>query len=292
MEVTIQPYTSEHQELIYQWIDRNGEESNLLNVTHAYSAIHQTNLAGVIFVWKSKFHPYCNYFKILLNPLNETDQIAEKLLVKLQNTIQQNLPLQTSIWQTNSLLKGFYERNGFIEIRRTYMPIVRIADVKAAPVSIMNRHLQIQTLKELSAKANLRKKLIRLVSNVYEQTHWANPVALLEFDKWEKLIFSEDVIQKGSFIYLDDDNEEIIAYSFLHTHERDDTVELGWCGALNKNRIVVIPELVLLQINYADEQGYTYLTGEFDSTSPYASEVLQIIPFPPCPAWITFQKKL
>lgn len=42
---------------------------------------------------------------------------------------------------------------------------------------------------------------------------------------------------------------------------------------------------------YVNKHGYSFIQGEFDSTSIYAMEILKSVPFNPCATWITYQKK-
>ena len=57
----------------------------------------------------------------------------------------------------------------------------------------------------------------------------------------ERLIFADDLLPNGSYIYLDMDEEVIVAYSFLYESDRDDTLELGWCGTSETHMKEVIP---------------------------------------------------
>lgn len=43
---------------------------------------------------------------------------------------------------------------------------------------------------------------------------------------------------------------------------------------------------------YANKHGYSFIQGEFDSTSIYAMEILKSVPFNPCATWITYQKEV
>ena len=81
-----------------------------------------------------------------------------------------------------------------------------------------------------------------------------------------------------------------MAYSFLHTSEKDNTVELGWCGTHNTENVSLLKLLIFKQAMYANTHGYSFFQGEFDSTSIYAMEILKSFPFNPCATWITYQR--
>ena len=84
------------------------------------------NVVGVFFAWGNNFHPYCTYFRIYTHPFYAELHIEEFLLNEIQKRENFKLPLQTSIWETSAHLKDYYEQNNFMEIRRTYMPILDV----------------------------------------------------------------------------------------------------------------------------------------------------------------------
>ena len=103
------------------------------------------------------------------------------------------------------------------------------------------------------------------------------------------MILADDVLLDGSFLIIDEEHQ-IMAYSFLHTSEKDNTVELGWCGTHTIDDLSLLKLLVFEQFMYANKHGYSFIQGEFDSTSIYAMEILKSVPFNPCPTWITYQR--
>ena len=86
-----------------------------------------------------------------------------------------------------------------------------------------------------------------------------------------------------------DEENEIIGYSFLHTSEKANTVELGWCTHTTEN-LSLLKLLVFKQAMYASKHGYSFIQGEFDSMSIHAMEILKSFPFNPCATWITYQR--
>lgn len=104
------------------------------------------------------------------------------------------------------------------------------------------------------------------------------------------MILADDVLLDGSFLIIDEAHQ-IMAYSFLHTSEKDNTIELGWCGTHTIDDLSLLKLLVFKQAMYANKHGYSFIQGEFDSTSIYALEILKSFPFNPCPTWITYQKE-
>ena len=129
-----------------------------------------------LFTWGSNFHPFCTYFRIYTNPFYSELHIEEFLLNEIPKLENFKLPLQTSIWETSAHLKNYYEQNNFMEIRRTYMPILDVRKIISIDI-VPNSNYHLQTLSNILSDNNLLEKLAYLVKEIYEQTHLANPVA-------------------------------------------------------------------------------------------------------------------
>jgi hypothetical protein len=289
MEISVRDYEAKDEE---QLSDLYLEEKYLLHILKstklycAYTAVCEDQIVGMITAWTSDFHPNCTYFQILSYPYNQQMNVEKALLIKLEKHLTTKLSLQTSIWQTRSSLKLLYENNGFIETRKTYMPVLKIEEGDDASLKTNG---VIKTLADISLDYHMINKLTQLVKNIYEQTHLDNPVAKLTLEDWQQMILADDVVMDGSLIYLNATETNVLAYSFLHDAEENETLELGWCGCEGQH-IDLILQLVRSQVDYARKQGIQFMIGEFDSTSKYAMEVLRNIPFPPCEAWITYRK--
>lgn len=296
MQITIKKYESKDEEQFAKLISLCFEDKYLLSIVYsnklkfAYSAFCGDKLIGVTVAWTNSFHPHCTYFRILSNPFYKRSGVEEKLLSTIKEVEIIVCPLQTSIWETSVSLREMYEKNGFDEIRRTYMPTLKVADVKDYLPSY-NKKDVIKTLAEVLTNEVLSEKLMRIVKRNYEKTHVVNPVAENEWQDWEKRILSDDVVLDGSYVYLDADEKGILAYSFLHESDTNDTLELGWCGVSDNQNKSLISRLIYDQIRYAIKHNILFILGEFDTTDEYALEVLNSIPFAPCPTWITYRKQ-
>ncbi|OZU87131.1 hypothetical protein CIL03_18270 [Virgibacillus indicus] len=297
MQINIRKYESQDEVQLKHLIKLCYENENLITISKspkmkvAYSAFDQNKLVGAVFAWKNDFHPFCTYFRLLISPEYKKEKIAGLLLSKLQEQDEVNLPLQTSIWETNASLCEFYKATGFETVRKTYLPRLPVSDLEIF-LSIKNNYIDysLKTLAEITTDNHMMEKLTQLVKRAYEQTHMANPVAEIGLEKWKRLILSEDTLTNGSYVYVDSTSSEILAFSLLHESDSSDTVELGWSGSTNHTSIKLIPQLILQQIIFAEEKEYKYMEGEFDTTSKFAMEVLRTIPFPSSAAWVTFQK--
>ncbi|WJY28299.1 hypothetical protein [Sporosarcina trichiuri] len=292
----IKPFSTNDAPHAEQLFSMSFEEDHLLELLKrhrydfAYSAFSSEKLAAVMFGWRSRFHPNCTYFKAVSNPLIADEQLFECLLAEVEQQEKFRYPLQTTIWETAAALKSVYEKNGFFEIRRTSMPALSLGnDLLEFPLNTEHDGQVIQCISDLAKEG--RDQLVSLVKRIYEETHEVNPPADQSTDEWEPLVFAEDMIPEGSFVSTDRKTGQVIAYSFLHESGKDGVHELGWCGCNKKTELAVLPKLVQQQLHYSVSQQIHTIEGEFDTTDPYAMEILKRFPFMPCPALITYQKK-
>lgn len=292
----IEKYSRSNELKVKQLIDLYNEDSYLFNLLRdsktkcAYVACYKKDVVGIFFTWNSSFHPYCTYFRIYTNPFYSELHIEQFLLNEILKRENFKLPLQTSIWETSAHLKAYYEEHNFTEIRRTYMPILDVQ--KIIPIDTMlHSNYDVQSLSNILSNNSFFEKLAHLVKTNYEDTHLANPVASYPLEIWKEQILADDALLDGGFVMIDEENE-IIAYSFLHTSEKTNTVELGWCGTHTTEKLSLLKLLVFKQAMYASTHGYSFIQGEFDSTSIYAMEILKSFPFNPCATWITYQKEV
>lgn len=293
MKIEIKDFAFKDSEQVKQLIKLCHEEDYLLNLLssnngeNAFAAYFGEKLIGVSFTWKSSFHSNCTYFRILVHPYYQDKAVAETLLENLEKQSQDDLPFQTSLWETSKYLMDTFEKKSYKIIRKTYMPKLDLSTIDYYPFS-PEPFYEIKTLEEVAQDKELVNKLTKLVKANYEQTHLANPVADFELTEWEKLIFSEDMMEQLSYVFIED--EEIIAYSFLHETDEEGELELGWCGVREEDQIHTLPQLFLLQIHAAKKLKYKTILGEFDTTDQHAMEILKFFAFEPTPTWITLQK--
>lgn len=291
MTYKLKSYQSSDELQLIDFITALDEDSEILHriqhstYKHLFLAYSQGEIVGMIMAWKSSFHPNCTYFTCRTSHT----EAAKALLAELERHLEQkDYPLQTIV-DENDRLHAFYLDNPFTIIRKTYLPKINVLDHNTIFTNPINQ--VVKPLQEVTAHSNLANQLVALVKRNYEETHLVNPVATIEIAKWEKLTYPDDLLASGSFVCLDPNEEKILAYSFLHEAEREDTVELGWCGACDEPSIAIIPSLVVKQLEYALSSGYQYVEGEFDTTSIYAMEVLHTLSLPKHPVSITYQKR-
>lgn len=277
-------YQLPQDHLVWQIIQRD-------KFTFLYVAYDNERAMGILVGWINEHHPNCTYIRILSNADDPRYDVEQALLSRVTSREMLTYPLQTSIWETARHMKRFYEGNDFKEVRRTYMPKLGIAKAKSdAGIPYENKQ-HIRSLNEIYSNESLMNRLAALVKRNYEKSHRVNPVKSFEIARWKKLILAEDVLMQGTYVSLNDAGSEIVAYSFLHHSEDEQTYELGWCGCREEQDKDMLLELIQQQIDDADDKQIAYLLGEFDSTDMYAMEVYQGFPFIPSTPWLTYHLK-
>lgn len=256
---------------------------------NTYYAFSDNQLIAAIMTWRNNVHPKNMYLKVLINPLFRNHGTEEMLIDKLINDLSNHSSLQTQIWETDNHLHNLLLEYGFQEIRRTYEPRLDVTLLRNEKMLIPEDYC-IMNLSELTMREDLLHKLIKQVKRNYEQTHEVNPAKNISSDYWKKLVFSDDLIQAGSYVLLCNDQRNIIAYSFLHESNNKSELELGWSGSVDLEHKHLVPYLVFNQVKFASDKKFQYITGEFDTTDPFALEVLNNFPFAPSPSLITLIK--
>lgn len=288
----ITKYTAEDEEKLKNLIGRTDKDSSVLPITRrtnciaSYAAYENREMVGFIVAWKSKMHPFCTYFRCLTSSNHEA--LNKRLLEYVESELSESdYPLQATLDASSNLID--YYHNQFILVRKTYLPTVILSEIPYH--NSLVEHPKIVSIETIKDNSRIIKKLTSLVKRIYKETHQVNPVAEFNLQFWESMIFAEDLIEEGSFLYLGDNNE-ILAYSLLHKTERSDTVELGWKGSNSISNLSKIILLVELQLDYAVQKGFHLMEGEFDDTDAYALAVLNHFSLSRDTVLHTFQKHL
>src|SRR5699024_675912 len=114
-----------------------------------------------------------------------------------------HLPLQTSLWETSVGLRDVYETYGLIEMRKTYEPILEVKRIQLP--SFVKNNSYIKTVEDIATHDVLKEQLIQQIEKNYRLTHLDNPVSpTIGKDVWESLIFADDLIAAGSYVYVDE----------------------------------------------------------------------------------------
>lgn len=294
MDITFRPYNRDYKKEVDQLFEESFEGDSLRNIfsstmcTVSYVAFIEDEVIGLLFAWENPFHPEGTYFRLLTEPEYTTVQVKKGMFNKLREEADRGQPFITSVMETAISARDFYERNGFKEIRRTFMPTLAVDEITDSLAIKDLQEKDLKSLREVMKDEGIFTELAHLVKENYEISHIINPVRQMGIEEWKELIASEDTLLDGSFIQLNEAGETL-AYSFLHESDTEDTYELGWCGSSDIGRMGILPFLVGQQIHYARKKNIKYLLGEFDTTDPFAMEVMRGFSFKPLPAWISYK---
>lgn len=303
-EIVIGEYSSMQKDSIMQLLiscygaDSNSKmyfERGWKSPTNVFThvALCRNEVVGAVTIWKTNFHPNCTYLSIIVHPLFRDSGIGTQLLNDVGSAHGISFPLQTSMDETDIFMKDFYGKNGFNEIRRTYLSLLNLNDIHELDEKYIRKYcstqFSIETFNYVKQDEELTNKLILIVKNTYEETHRDNPPREHDLHTWKKLIFSKDTLLDQSYIVLSDDNN-ILAFAMLHVGENDYSLEFGWRGTKAESDLHLITLLTAMQIRSAKSKGYMQIEGEIDTTDPYSLELLKRFPLCPAPSLITYQR--
>ncbi|MFS0780213.1 hypothetical protein [Bacillus sp. 1P06AnD] len=268
---------------ILEMIEKQGKAVSLV-------AVEQGKVIGLAAVWSNRVHPFCYYLRLYIDPFLDFTRIGSRMLEEVEKEKLESLPFQITAKEEELKLMSLLESAGFAEVRRTYMPMV---EVRKDHIERIEKNPEFEWLdfKQAEREELIKEGLASLVKQNYEETHTVNPAAHMPMEEWDHMIWNGDVWREGSYLLVCRTSKEVKAYSFLHKTENTRMAEWGWCGAAEPSLIKWIPSLVAAQFRFAAFKGIQYLQGEFDSTSPYAMEVMNAFSLPKKNTLITYRQR-
>lgn len=299
MDVLIEGYNSRDKQKIVELLKFCSLENDLdfmiesKNKECAFVAKAGEKVVGFLCAWKSKTHSKCTYISFATHPFYRKYHIDNLLYSKL---VKENVtyPIVIKIWESHYDSKQFLLEKHFVEMRRTYAPILILADELLIQVKEHlvenNEYISIVTVKDILKDEQFTEKLVRLVKDNYEFTHQDNPIENFELKVWKDMLL-DCLLEDGSFVSINKKNNEIEAYTMLHYSSKEDKLEIGWVGVRDSNNLGLITTLVMHQIKFAKSNGILMLESEFDTTSESALELLKSFPFVKAPTLVTYLKE-
>lgn len=251
-------------------------------------------VVGLGTAWHNSMHPYTWRCAVSVHPNHRRRGIGGMLLDEVSKGNHRQLPMITSLWETQIQGQQFARSHGFSEFRRTYTTALRLASLQTLSyrpwVDELNDHYHIVPIANITDEAQ-RQQIALLCKEVYVAAHRDNPPANLSIAQWMDLVFVDDLISHGSFIVQH--QSEFVAVALLHRGNGVDTVELGWRGVTlshrHRERTLMLATAVL-QAEYAVSQGAQAMVLECDSTDPWSVCLIDMLPFSPSPAWVTLKR--
>jgi hypothetical protein len=267
-------------EMYMYWGTFEDEEDNIFLFEEA------GELVGVVRMYQSSFHPEAIYVG-----MSASEEYVPEMLRYVEQIKEDDLPI---IIRSDAVYPAYemYTEYGFHEMRRTYNPILKLSTYESKNMNIEIEGYHVVSLREGVLTSSQTEQLVHLVRHCYTITHVVNPVAKFDDARWEKLIHAADVVRSASYVVLDIDREEVVAYAFAHDGGEGTTLELGWHGRKDEINQQVITTLIERQIEYARHYGYEEITGEVDNTDIYSYPLLEEFPFHIPTPMITWKKEV
>jgi GNAT superfamily N-acetyltransferase len=269
-------------------------------------AVEHGQPVGFGSAWTNSFHPHALYVGVNVHPARRRQGIGSRLLEAVAGAGAPGLPLQGCTWETSAEGVRFALRHGFAEVRRTWEPVLRLADVDVAALACFEERCRtagyrLASLAELPQgpreQIGLRlvtrhkKQMTELLTEMYTATHTINPPLPMDFVGWFDILRDGPPDNAASFVAFQD--EQVIAMSLAECDEPD-APNLMWCGVKASHRQHerdLMLALAVRQIAHMAGRGATQLQAEFDSTDPWAMLLMGALPFGPAPSWVTFQRR-
>lgn len=245
--------------------------------------------------WTNPFHPHALYVGVNVHPRYQGRGLGTQLLDALVRSGPGHLPLLGSTWEHSASGVHFLQRRGFTEVRRTWEPVLHLAEVAAdlyadCEARCASLGYTIVPLSDLSRLPGGTERLAALLAEVYEAAHAVNPPRTMDLGGWVALLHRDPPDPEASFIACH--RGRLAAMSAAHA-DLDHGLIISWQGVSQEHRHHerdLILALTRRQILAVRRRGLPELRGEFDSTNPWAMIQLQAFPFETSPCWVTFRR--
>jgi GNAT superfamily N-acetyltransferase len=245
--------------------------------------------------WTNPFHPHALYVSVNVHPAMRGQGFGSQLLEALEQFNTRRLPLQGCTWETSVAGVRFLEQRGFVPVRRTWEPILDVADVDVDALSHFEERCvdlgyAILNLTDLVDRPDHEAKMAALLAEVYTATHSINPPRTMALQGWIDRLREDPPVNEATALAVQGDR--YVALSAAHP-DAPESLTITWAGVsegVRQHERELMLALTLRQVLYAVRQGATSLQGEFDSTNPWSMIQLGALPFRPAPCWVTFQR--
>lgn len=262
------------------------------------AAVKSGRLVGVGRLWTNRYHPYCRYFGLYVDPEHRRQGIGAGLLRHLlASSSADSVPVQTSVWETNVSGTRFLTTCGFREVRRTWEPQLLLDALSPAVLSkwidaAAASGYMLLPIREAARTRAEWARLGALCRDIYTASHTVNPPAALRDTEWLDLAMDDDVIDDGSFVAVRAGT--FVGVALLHREPGEGNATFGLCGVPaelgRQAHEILVKALTARQIEAARHLGIRSMCAELDSTDPAAMTRLATVPFSPAPAWLTFRR--
>lgn len=245
---------------------------------------------GTSTYWINDFHPTALNFAAYLSPqvaLAEQERLFQQMIKELEQVARkmQKKALITYDYAPQLVFNTLAKDNGFHLIRTTVMPKMPLSSAldqtKAIKIASDFELISLTALKKCPEQL---AELTRQSYADYQENHRANPVADLSLEKWQEVIYADQLLDAPLVLRV---KNQLAAYCFTfedHPHE----LTWGWMGAVKPELLDFLQQR---QLSWAQAK-YQTLTGEFDSTDKLATRTYRNYAFELCPVYETYLKNV
>ncbi|MDO3410818.1 GNAT family N-acetyltransferase [Saccharibacillus sp. CPCC 101409] len=255
----------------------------------AWTAERAGEVVGIALLRQKTFHPHTGYLAIRRYP-DERGGHAETKLMEALLAERPRMPLQTSFMPGDAPGAEFYERFGFAETRRTFMPALRLSELQGgtgASEPAVGDRLRIASLAELAGNGEALNQIAERARDSYRATHTFNPPGVHPLSVWRRLIEADDVLRAGSFAAFDDADGSAAAFALLHGEEGGSEAELGWLGCA-PGQEKAMQKVDEKRMMFCLRSGFDTVSAEIDTTDFYQYPLLERYGFPPSEPLLTY----
>ena len=253
-----------------------------------FVATEQQKVIGIGVCWLNEFHPTAVYFRIFIHDqVHNKNGVADALFGHIKKgTIQQDKWIWSG-WESNQYRCEFLDRNGFQLMRKTCMPVLKVADIEKylAPLELPDNCL---SLHEVLNNLRLKESFLNLLKETYTATHQINPVSTYSLDDWEEILLEDSPDTEYSLVCLHpSEPHRIDGYIMLHSinHQK---YEVGWLGERDGAEPDLLQRLFKRQLESLKETGVEELELEVDTTDWHAMKLFDFLNFEEYDAWETY----
>ncbi|OWR27162.1 hypothetical protein CDO73_23205 [Saccharibacillus sp. O23] len=249
-------------------------------------------MLGIALLRQKEFHPFGRYLEIVALPDCRVAEIEETLMRAVLDEAGDRA-LQVSFEESDRSAAYLYDRFGFVEMRRTYRPKLRLEQVilpPEEPAGSGEREAEIRSFAELAGNGEALDSLAELMRFAYAASHEANPPADFPVSVWRTFAQADDLLNEGSFAAFAAEGNEALAFACLHESENEQEAELGWLGA-RSGCDALMQSVDRKRMEYVLAGGFVQLTAEIDDTDPYQRPLLEKYRFETSRPLLTYRRE-